>query len=513
MAREDVNIKVSANVAEAIQMWKAMEAGPEGMAKALDGMGQKGSKSTKSMGDELVSMVGKWASVGAAVAAVTSAINAQWEAVKRLRQEKIGNTNDVDEVWTQFQVQSGLKNGPESDRVRAQLFQTIANRRTAPLPGLESAVALGSAGASVQDITGGGLDEFLKLITASNAVGRGSGNQAELAKSMVMFLKANGLQPNREGMAGTSLAIQQLFGGTNLQLSNLNRFAPEAGKIAKMSGMAPEDQLAQYSMFLDTMEESMGAVAMRSGIVRLATAGSTPEQVKALKGIGLKPEDVDFQGEDWAEVYSRLQKGFSGVPAERANISAKKLFGDEGLPFYTTLLAPGSLEEARKRGAMARDPTGAADRLGTAENSLAAGARQAETLAAYGLYDKGTKDPAIVRKRLDALLKNWGADEATMAAIRKEAEDPLGYDAWYDMSAEGQAARAASMMTSGDPRFSFGGTSDRFPGLPGGQRSGPAVRGYLSEQMLGTRPIKILGPDGLDIDHSEGSPVHDLSQP
>ena len=38
MAREDVNIKVSANVAEAIRLWKAMQEGPQQMARELDGL-------------------------------------------------------------------------------------------------------------------------------------------------------------------------------------------------------------------------------------------------------------------------------------------------------------------------------------------------------------------------------------------------------------------------------------------------------------------------------------------
>lgn len=73
-AREDVNIKVSANVAEAIQLWKAMEAGPDGMAKALSAMGEKGGKAAKTAGDEIVAMAQKFTSAAAILATVVATL-------------------------------------------------------------------------------------------------------------------------------------------------------------------------------------------------------------------------------------------------------------------------------------------------------------------------------------------------------------------------------------------------------------------------------------------------------
>lgn len=504
MAKEDVNIKVTANVAEAIQMWKAMEAGPEGMAKALAGMGQKGEKATKSLGDQIsdfaTGAVTKWLSVGAAVATVTKLINDQWEAVKRLREEKTATTNSVDEVWTRFQVQSGIKSGPQANAIRSQLFNIIANRKIAPIPGFEAAEQLGSAGASVDDILGGGLDEFLQMVTAANSAGK-SVNQGELAKATVLFLKANGLQPNRQGMRGTSLAIQQLFGGTNLQVSNLARFAGEAGTIAHQSHMAPEDQLAQYSMFLDTMEESRAATAFRSGVIRLATAGATPEQTRALGMIGLKPGDVDFQGEDWETVYRRLQKGFSGVPGDKRNIAAKTLFGEEGMGFYDVLLQPGGVEEAKRRGAMARDPSGAAERLATAENSRAAQAREAETRAAQALYNTKEQDPATLRNRLIAMMEVYGLNENQQASLLSEFDDPSGPNTPYAMSNAGRAEHIDKLMRAE--------MSGRTIGRPAAlqlqaelRRQGiDYTKANYGQQLLGQQPlpVKIIGPDGLDV--------------
>lgn len=73
-SREEVNIKVSANVAEAIQMWKAMEAGPEGMANQLAAMGEKGGKAAKTAGDQIVAMASKFTSAAAILATVVATL-------------------------------------------------------------------------------------------------------------------------------------------------------------------------------------------------------------------------------------------------------------------------------------------------------------------------------------------------------------------------------------------------------------------------------------------------------
>lgn len=503
MAREDVNIKVTANVAEAIQLWKAMEAGPEGMAKALDSMGQKGKQSTKGLGDEVVSYAGKWLTVGTAVAAATKLINDQFEAVKRLREERNAATNSIDEVFNRFQVQARIPNGPEADRTRTQLLSIIANRKASPITGLSSAVELGSAGASVQDILGGGLDEFLKLTTGTNAAGRNV-DQAELAHAMVLFLEANGRRPNKAGMQETSLALQQLFGGTNLQLSNLARFAPEAGKIADASHMTPVQQLALYSQFLGTQDEAMGAVAMRSATMSLAAAGANPKKVKALKQMGLTPGDVDFQGEDYFAVAERLQKGFAGIKPEQRNIAAKLLFGDEGMGFYNIALKPGGVEETRRRVALAQSTEGVEEALKTAESSRDAGRRQAETIAAAANYDPSRQDPQTVRNRLSGLLKNYGFSEWETAAALNEYDHPW-FGMWGEFGEGDQDRQIRNAVTRLSGRFmsKLPLRSDAPSAAQGAERGRlrQALEQGFEQQLRGQIPIRILGPDGLDIPH------------
>jgi uncharacterized protein YqeY len=55
MAREDVNIRVSSNVAEAIRLWQAMEAGPQAMGKVIGAV--KGKVAGQADGGRIAAMV------------------------------------------------------------------------------------------------------------------------------------------------------------------------------------------------------------------------------------------------------------------------------------------------------------------------------------------------------------------------------------------------------------------------------------------------------------------------
>ena len=57
MAKDDVNIKVTADVAEAIRLWNEMSKGPQKMANEMAAMGVKGRKATKGVTADLKKMV------------------------------------------------------------------------------------------------------------------------------------------------------------------------------------------------------------------------------------------------------------------------------------------------------------------------------------------------------------------------------------------------------------------------------------------------------------------------
>lgn len=486
MAREDVNIKVSANVAEMIQLWKQMDEGPEGFARAVQGMSQRGRESAKSLGDEVLGMVGKWVSVASAVAMVTKEINDQIAAERRLREERNQSTNQTDDLFNRFQVQASVAPGAQADQLRTQLLSIAANRRVAPDVAIPSATQLISSGSTVNElIAGGGLDAFLQTLVTTNASG-GNADPTQLAKAMVMYLTSHGQRPTGENILQSGSAVQRLFQGTNLQIANLARFAPEVATISKFAGTGPVENLAYFSQFLDTMDESRGATAFRSGVVSLATAGANMEKTRGLKMLGLAPGDVDFQGESFADVQKRLTRAFGQLPGDQKNVAAKLLFGQEALGFYNVLLNDQAIAEGQRRIGLASDQAGFQETLAIAESSRGASARQAESLAAGALYDPNELDPDVVRKRIQALTAELGMSRGYQASVLKRFDDPTGPDSWW---------------TTGGRAWLAAGRIERVSGITDGSRH--MERQEALEAITGQREIRIrlTGPDGRDIPH------------
>ena len=104
MAREDVNIKVSANVAEAIRLWQSMEEGPQGMAKELESMGSKGKQASRGLSSELDKLVGKWVSITEAIN-VAKRMFTEFSQMQRDEAQRRGDVSmSVDDAARRFMI-------------------------------------------------------------------------------------------------------------------------------------------------------------------------------------------------------------------------------------------------------------------------------------------------------------------------------------------------------------------------------------------------------------------------
>ena len=429
MPKEDVNIKVSANVAEAVRMWQAMEEGPKGMANELEQLGRKGRRSSSGMSSEFSKLVGHWTEIGFGIAAakklIESFIAAQKESLKLTGE----STVPVDELSRRFQVQGGLSNA-QAVQARLDILNTAKQRAFTPEGAFGAGTQLVSSGFTSQEVTSGGaLDEFLKLLNATNASGRNV-DSAELAKATVQFLKATKQGLSASSIRDNATEIQGLFKSTNLQAAGLGTFASKAGSIADATGLGKEI-LPLFSQFLDVTSDEVGGTAFRSSTISLATAGAEPAKVQALKLLGLSPQDVDFQGESFFQVQKTLAEAFGSVPGEVANIAAKRLFGKEGLIAKSVLFSGKGVADTRERLALgASEESFERDRAIT-EGSLQARQRAAESGQALAFFDENFVDPDTARKILLTKLREGGlgAFSQGVAGSIFDASTFLGGDA------------------------------------------------------------------------------------
>lgn len=508
MAREDVNIKVSADAAEMVRLWQAAKEGPEKMAAAMEDSGRRGKGASRSLAGEVEGLVGKWTSVAALIATAKAALDQYAATQRRIAEEeqlRAGSTTELDTLISRLQTQAGGTLPPGASQ---QVIDTATARGVPTAQAFGAATQLVSSGATVEEATGGALDEVLQLLNATNATGKNV-DSTELIKALVQFLTANQLEANAQNIRQVGTAVQRLFVGTNLQIGNLARFAPEAFTIGQFSGLGPEESLAVYSQFLDVMDEATGAVAFRKGVTSLATAGATPSGVRALKMLGLSPEDVDFAGEDFETVLMRLAGGFEGLSQDQRNIAAKQLFGERGLGFYNVLANRAAIVETQRRLGLTGDEAAYQQTVAIAEGTRAAEETRAGVVAQAAQFDTGAASIDAVRNRLRARLAKSRLDEYARAQVLDLFDEPietlLGFiPISFDPTAEGRARRAALRIAGSEV-----GMAQNSAAIARRE----ALTNEITQQLLGGREIRVRLETSEGRDIPARAEVNDLGQP
>ena len=202
------------------------------------------------------------------------------------------------------------------------------------------------------------------------------------------------------------MAVQGLFAGTKLEISDLQNLAPRAKNIADATGLKNE-QLAILSMFKDVTTADVGATSFHTAIQRLVNprAGT----IKALGAMGLKPEDVDFQGESFSEVQQRLASGFEAAGPNAARLKGM-MFGNEGMLAGNVLFSRGGVAQYAERLAMGGDASSFGRAAGVTEGGNVA---RANTAAAQSMLINASDqyiDPATARLNLLNQLDKQKAD-------------------------------------------------------------------------------------------------------
>lgn len=238
----------------------------------------------------------------------------------------------------------------------------------------DASTALVSAGFEADDVlkSGGAGDVLLQLSQGLSARGRGE-NPADLATAMVRMLKGTGQELTAENLAGLAVPMFNLKKNTDVNQGDFMGLAGAAGPLTQLAKMKPNEILSAFSVLRDVMDPSTAATSLSSMSVRLGAGSSNNEVVEGLASMGLKPEDVDFVGEDFGQVMERLHGGLMSMPESQRAGAAWKVARQENI---ASLVRLGSnVPEYRKRASELNDPTSYKDSVGRELGSL----RTAET--------------------------------------------------------------------------------------------------------------------------------------
>lgn len=257
-------------------------------------------------------------------------------ANRQFRMETDEAALSMDKLIRKFNVQSGLR-GLRSKEAQRGIGDAATRNAVSNEAAFSAATQLVSSGATPGQASGALLDEFLKVLAATNQVGEDV-DQAELAKSLLGFLSANRLGFTGDNIARVGRGTQALFKGTNLQLSGLPALSKEAAGLSRF--LSPEEQLASFSVLLDEgIDAPSAAVALRNIVSRASTVGAKPKASKGLKTLGIKAEAIDFVGEDFNTVLDRLETAIRGTQEKDRAGALTKIFSEAGVAPLLSLIA------------------------------------------------------------------------------------------------------------------------------------------------------------------------------
>ena len=251
--------------------------------------------------------------------------------------EKADNAAEAyDTLARSLNIQAGLT-GAESTAARDRI-QRIA-MRSATDKGFTYATAtqLASSGFSATEATGNSLNEMLKGVNAMPAPGGRKVDPVQLAEASAAYMTSQNMDKTGGNLRNVLAGVQNLYKSTNFQLSD---FSELAGQADTMRGrMTMGEQFGAFSVLRDvgkTAEEA--TTALRNIAIRTQTTEGSPAKTAALATLGLKPEDIDMQGESFTDVLDRLAKAIEGKDAPKVTTALEEVFGERTLAGITRLI-------------------------------------------------------------------------------------------------------------------------------------------------------------------------------
>lgn len=208
-AKDQITIRMSAEDAGAFEMWRKQAKGPEAMGDAIEKAGKKGKQATNELTAELGNMIGKWASIGAAIETAKKIMEDYFSTKRELEQSEAQASAAADSALRKYFVTARI--GDEKQQAAStQRIGNIALRQKTSLPAAGSAAnMLTQFGVSRQEAEGGTLEELLQLQTAATATG---GDPDEISRRVLEIIRRStpGGKVNKGSIGKVGVAMRQL---------------------------------------------------------------------------------------------------------------------------------------------------------------------------------------------------------------------------------------------------------------------------------------------------------------
>jgi hypothetical protein len=221
--KEDVNIKVSADMAEALQAWKDIENGPKALEEALKRISDLEQGSSTKWASALEGIVGKWLSIAAAIKLAKDAAESYFATQQKISGERVENTRTIDAAFT---ASLGVRHITRESPAGSALFNRVRQAAVA-------AASTASQAFATSDILfrqGGDTQENLIAMLGVADVSKQL-NGPDPSEAIASILRQSGgkITPKRiEGLGGLMTSLLRPGVGANLgMIDEYNQFATQ----------------------------------------------------------------------------------------------------------------------------------------------------------------------------------------------------------------------------------------------------------------------------------------------
>lgn len=437
----DIKWTIFADASAAERSIQSLEQKYAKLENAITQIGRKQKQSSDSVVSSLKGQIGSVASLAAGYLSLATAITTAFEKNREFIRLADEASLKLDEMSRKFRIQGGLTALQGASAQKSIQAAAVAAGFSSE-QAFQAATQMVSSGATPEEAQGKGLEVVLKTMAASNLFGRGQeggppvADPTALAKAMTSYLNSQGLKLSPDNYEKIGMGVQRAFKNTDILLPDLVELA-QIGSVLK-GRLSQEEQIAAMAG-LKTEGGLAGADAatqLRNTVLFSATSKGHVAEEKALRKMGLKPEDVDFVGETFTDVLKRYQQGLSKLKPEQVLPTLETIFGKRSVTGAKNLIDNVGLLEERQK--VLGDKNAFESDVAVATSGRAAGNRRLIEAEQQQLADRAGKYSDVdVKRSFGIAAREGGMSEARISL------NQLIYDAYRTAGAEQETALSA----------------------------------------------------------------------
>lgn len=313
----DVSVQITGDASKAEQDFTKLEKRIEALEAKLKKAGNASKSANNDIKSSFSDMLSSLASTATAVTIVGGTVRTLEAAHQQVNAEAREYEKIMDRVARQFRVESGLR-GLQAESAQQAIGDIATDLAVPEAKATEAAAALVSRGFSTTEATGDSLRSVLAGGSAEEgAPGLSQFDAAKFSEQIAEAIERGGLEKTGKNVQDIVIAKERL---------DLEKLPT----LARMDKVSVIEQLALADLVTDRGGSGDAAIATLEKLF-IGVNKRDEKQLQALGGIGLKPEDVDLDGETLAQVLETIGSRTDKLPESERHDVLRGLVGDKQL--------------------------------------------------------------------------------------------------------------------------------------------------------------------------------------